>query len=466
MKKTWARLVRQPYFFAKRRPILTFLVLILVLFGLIYLGAQSRQPEDQEAAASLPKKVRVVNAGSEGEVTVIGEVLREGRVTVIAQTAGVMREIYQSEGELVRIGERLGYIASNYAGTSANVVQSEIAAKQLEQAKESYELQLETVGHQRELARVNAENASELRKIGREVLVNSQNAENDTAEALDNLNYQIEQLRNGSGGATQEQAIAELNQAKLQLSGSLAQLRGAVAQSEYANSEEQPPAELARLQLESTLKQLELQEMNLEIQRDLAGLQYKLAQVQLALAYPNTPIAGRLERIFVSENQVIQPGTPLFTVVGERETAKITARVDGSVAESASRVRNSKLVVGQEEIEVLPEYVSNSATDGSQYSMIFRLNEQETKKLNGREMVKIRIPIVSSEQRLLLPLEAVYVMEERADVFMLEEGKVVSKEVRLGKVMGDVVLVEEGLERGTEVIVDRNVVEGETVEKR
>ena len=445
---------------------MTFLVLILVLFGLIYWGAQNRIPEDQEKAASLPKKVSVVNAGSEGEVTVIGEVIREGRVTVVAQTAGVMREIYQSEGELVRIGERLGYIASNYAGTSANVVQSEIAAKQLEQAKESYELQLETVGQQRALARVNAENASELRKIGREVLVNSQNAANDTAEALDNLNYQIEQLRNGSGGATQEQAIAELNQAKLQLSGSLAQLRGAVAQSEYANSEEQPPAELARLQLESTLKQLELQEMNLEIQRDLAGLQYKLAQVQLALAYPNTPIAGRLERIFVSENQVIQPGTPLFTVVDERETAKITARVDGSVAESVSRVRNSKLVVGQEEIEVLPEYVSNSATDGSQYSMIFRLNEQETQKLNGREMVKIRIPIVSSEQRLLLPLEAVYVMEERADVFVLEEGKVVSKEVRLGKVLGDVVMVEEGLERGTEVIVDRNVVEGETVEKR
>jgi multidrug efflux pump subunit AcrA (membrane-fusion protein) len=364
---------------------------------------------------------------------------------------------------MVRAGERLGYIASNYAGTSANVAQSEIAAKQLEQANKGYELQLGLVGQQRDLARTNAENAAELRRIGGEVLVNSQNAANDTAEALDNINYQIEQLRKESD---QEQAIAELNQAKLQLSGSLAQLRSAVAQSEYANSEEQPPAELARLQLENTLKQLELQEMNLEIQRDLAGLQYKLAQVQLALAYPNTPIAGRVERIYVSKNQIIQPGEPLFTVVGERETAKITVRVDGSIAESASRVRNSELVVGQEEIEVLPEYISNSATDGNQYSMIFRLNEQETKKLNGREMVKIRIPIVSSGQKLFLPLEAVYVMEERADVFVIEDGKVVSKEVRLGKILGDVVEIEEGLERGKEVIVDRNVVEGETVERR
>ncbi|GIW59825.1 MAG: hypothetical protein KatS3mg087_0891 [Patescibacteria group bacterium] len=463
MKKTWARLVRQPYFFAKRRPILTFVVLMLVLFGLIYLGAQSRMPEEKEESASLPKKVRVVNAGSEGEVAAIGEVSREGRVTVVAQTAGVMQEIYQSEGEMVRVGERLGYIASNYAGTSANVVQSEIAAKQLEQANKGYELQLGLVGQQRDLALTNAENAAELRRIGSEVLVNSQNAANDTAEALDNINYQIEQLRKESG---QEQAIAELNQAKLQLSGSLAQLRSAVAQSEYANSEEQPPAELARLQLENTLKQLELQEMNLEIQRDLAGLQYKLAQVQLALAYPNTPIAGRVERIYVSKNQIIQPGEPLFTVVGERETAKITVRVDGSIAESASRVRNSELVVGQEKIEVLPEYISSSATDGNQYSMIFRLNEQETKKLNGREMVKIRIPIVSSGQKLFLPLEAVYVMEERADVFVIEDGKVVSKEVRLGKILGDVVEIEEGLERGKEVIVDRNVVEGETVERR
>jgi multidrug efflux pump subunit AcrA (membrane-fusion protein) len=463
MKKIWARLVRQPYFFAKRRPILSFLALMLVLFGLIYLGALSRVPEKKEELAATPKKVRVVNVGSEGEVVAIGKVGREGRVMIVAQTAGVMQEIYQSEGEMVRVGERLGYIASNYAGTSVSVVQSEIAAKQLEQVNKGYELQLGLVGQQRDLARASAENAAELRRIGREVLVNSENAANDTAEALDNINYQIEQLRKGSG---QEQAIAELNQAKLQLLGSLAQLRSAVAQSEYANSEERPPAELARLQLESTLKQLDLQEMNLKVQRDLAGLQYKLAQVQLALAYPSTPITGRVERIYVSKNQIVQPGEPLFVVVSERETAKVTVRVDGSIAKSASRVRNSKLVVEQEEIEVLPEYISNSATDGSQYSIVFRLNEQEAKKLNGREMVKIRIPIVSGEQKLFLPLEAVYVMEERADVFVIEEGRVVSKKVRLGKILGDVVEIEEGLERGKEVIVDRNVVEGELVEKR
>src|SRR4029077_10329622 len=87
--------------------------------------------------------------------------------------------------------------------------------------------------------------------------------------------------------------------------------------------------------------------------------------------------------------------------------------------------------------------------------------------LTDRDYIEIAIPIgyaQTNASTAYVPLEAVYQTQDAASLFIAEKGKAVSRHVVLGNVYGGYVSVVSGLKDGDQVIVTRNVVEGDRVE--
>jgi hypothetical protein len=62
-----------------------------------------------------------------------------------------------------------------------------------------------------------------------------------------------------------------------------------------------------------------------------------------------------------------------------------------------------------------------------------------------------------------IPLDAVFQTQDQSYVFVIQGGKAVSKSITTGQVVGGQVEVTSGLENKDQVILDRNVVAGDTV---
>lgn len=453
--------------FVSNRPLISFLVLIALLFGLIYAGSLSRnQKIDSNQKDAIAKTVDVYSVNSSSTIDATGTVKKTGEVTIVAQSAGIMQNIDAVVGKSVSRGSVLGYVSTSYGGGNVANIQKGIAQRQYQNAKNTYQDQLNLLNNQRDLAERAANQAEDLREISRLSLQDTRNLIGGNDQILETINKQLMELESINSDGTQSATISQLRQAKQQVESGQAQLRGALRQTEYSSNEESQPAELSNLQRDATLKQLGLQEKGLALSLEIAKLQSELASLQAALSYPSSPISGIVQRVFVKPYQSVQPGTPLFIIAGGNNSAEITVSVSRDTALMVSRSQSSQLIINNQEVAVTPKYVSTMATDAKMYSVTFHVDDEIAQSLSDGEMIRARLQLFSQQSNLFVPIDAVYQMEERADVFLIADGKVVSREVKLGEVYAGTVAVLSGLTSGDAVILDRTVVEGELVKPR
>ncbi len=62
-----------------------------------------------------------------------------------------------------------------------------------------------------------------------------------------------------------------------------------------------------------------------------------------------------------------------------------------------------------------------------------------------------------------VPLDSVFQTQDQAYLFVAKNGKAVSRKVKLGSVLGRFVEIESGLNNSDQVILDRNVIDGDSV---
>jgi hypothetical protein len=249
------------------------------------------------------------------------------------------------------------------------------------------------------------------------------------------------------------------------LSG-LNQLKSSLRNLEYQTDDNNPPAKLAESQKELTLKQLELQEKSLDLSKEISLLQLRLAQVNESMAYPSTPITGVVQKVHVSFGQAVQPGTPLVTIAGEGDCLKVQALVSRGVAESVSQLDSHQIKINGEWVDVMPTFVSTEATDMGRHTITYNLGEETVNKVGNSQRLEISLPIGYPDSNGVvpfIPIDAVYQTEDEAYVFVVDGEEAKSQEVKLGQVYGRFVVVEEGIEDSTQVILDRNVVDQEKI---
>lgn len=203
--------------------------------------------------------------------------------------------------------------------------------------------------------------------------------------------------------------------------------------------------------------------------RDVAEARLAGAKLQLDKARVRAPWTGQIAARYVEAGAFVAPGTPLFELV---DVSRIKVRAPAPAADVPL------LAVGQEvEVrvdaypgEVLRARIARLGAELDPRTRTLAL-EAEIANPGGRlrpgMLARLDVPRQELADALLVPLSAVVDLGGGTKaVWAVEQGRATRREVVLGPVIGEDVVIE-GLGRGTRVIVEGQhaVGEGQMVEE-
>ncbi len=451
----------------RTRPFLSFFIVIGLLFLIILtgnlIGNLGKKETKKEVTA---KPVEIYTIGDSPKVTLQGKVNQESVVEIIAQTPGIVSEVYVYEGSEVTAGQTLVSLSSNYQGGNAPGLQSQLAYNQYKNIKDTFDTQKEIINKQRELTEKSNNNTEELRKI-------SDSAEGDTRGLLELNENILETLSNTLDELEQNNAseaeILQAQQFKSQAQAGVNQLRNALKNLEYSTNTDNPPTKLSDLQKDISLKQLSVQEKALELSRETSRIQYNLSLIQASLMRPASPFHGTVEKVHVFPGQSVNPGTVIATVSSSNPQASLTVMVPQEIAESISRAQPSIFTISGKKVEIFPAYISSVATNKQLYTVLYNLPKEHVSKVSNNSFIPVEVPIGYADTVAsvpFIPIDSVFQSQNESYVFLEKNKKAVSQEITLGSVYGSYVEVTNGINNGDKIILNRSVVSGDKVSSK
>ncbi len=453
--------------FIQIKPFTSFFIVLGILLVLMVVGNVlfSPKPEIAKNQDSL-KKVQVYKIGSAPLVSYQGKVEKSGVTKIVAQMPGVVNYINVYEGQQVGAGVNILGLSTNYSGGNALSIARQIAGDQYQSAKDNYPTQKELIGKQKELANKSDENSDKLREIAR--------GANESTQGLIDLNTSILNTLAANQSALESLPKSDENDAKIlqvkstraQLIAGNNQLQLGLNNSNYANSDDNAPATIGNISKDVTVKQLELQEKALDLSLELSRLSFNMAQINEASMYPSAPFAGVIERLFVHPGDTVNPGTVIANLSGNTQHSEVVVLVSEGIAKNISTFESSVLTINGKEISMMPSYVSRDATNGNLYSVIYQLDDSFSANLTNGEYVDVKIPVGVADASNIdpfIPLDSVIQTQDEAFVYVVNNGKAEVKKIILGQIQGRFVEALTGLPKDAEIILDRNVIEGDKV---
>jgi len=439
--------------------------LLIVLLILIVAGSLLRREKEEEKAEKEAIPVSVFQVGETPRTRIIGQVEKENVYKISALASGIVQEIYVKEGDYIYKNANLAYISTNYQGGNAATIQRQLAEKQYNNVLDTFDKQVELIDKQKEVAEKTDKNADDLREINEKSIAETEEMIRLNEEILDYFDENI-RLYEATGSGQNRDLIYSAKQLKSTYLSALNQLKSSLRSLQYQTDNDNPPAVLSNLQKEATIKQLDLQEKSLKLNKEVSYLQYRLAQVNECLFYPSSVGSGIVQKVHVHVGDLVNPGMPLFTIKGEDSAFKIRANVSKKIADNINILEPSYVYVGGEKIEARPEFISTEATDGTLYNLSYIIPPNYSNRVADGENIGIEIPVGEQESGLAIPfvpIDAVYQSNSDSFVFVVKNGQAVSLKVELGEVFGSYAAVLGGIDESAQIILNRNVVEGDRV---
>ena len=447
--------------FIERKPFTSFLAVLLIFFILMVLGNLLFSPKPEiQSTQTAPKKISIYKLGSAPQITYQGKVEKSGVAKIVAQMPGIVQSVNVSEGQQIGAGTAIVSLSSNYQGGNAPGIQAQIAQTQYNNVKDTYNQQGDLIGKQKDLANKNHDNQVLMQQITNSSVIQTQGLVNLNNSIINSLNDAIAALPPGSSNLLplQEQ-LSQFQSAQNQANSSFQNLQIQANQASVDSAQEQHDV---------AVEQLDIQRKALDLNLEVSRLQSNLAAVNAANMYPSTPFSGTVNKIFVHVGDSVNPGTPIANISGGNQHVEIVVNVPQTTAKNISSIEPSIVTIDGKDIEIRPSFVSEDATDGVLYSIIYQLDDSLSSKLTDATYVDVRIPIgegdtINSDP--FIPLDAVVQTQEEAFVYVADNKNIARvKKVTLGNIQGKFVEVLSGLPPESKVILNRNVIEGDRVE--
>lgn len=453
--------------FIKRRPLGSFFITLGLLFLVIIIGHALNQPKPTKEAEVVTKSVKLYSIGEAPKATFQAKIEKAGVVKIMAQTSGIVQNIYVTEGTKVGKGKQLITLSTNYQGGNAPGIQAGIAQTQYQNVLDSFSRQKDAIQKQEDIARLTHDNVADQQTIANQSAGDTRSLITSNQSILDALNQQYTTDKNN--GVPQPTLIPEQSQINT-LQGAQNQLAASLRSLSAQADSSKPSGKLADTQRDLAVEQLEVQDKALDLNKEVSGLQAALAGVNADMMLPATPIAGTVERVFVRVGQQVSPGTVLATISAsadedDPQTIAI-ADVPQEIAQNISRLETSDLHLSTNTLHIKPYFVSSDATSGLLYSVFYTIPAKQINAVTDGQYISIDIPIGSVNTGSTIPfvpIDAVYQTQEANYLLLAEKNKAVSRKVTLGHVFGSFIEVTKGLTTGDQVILDRNVVDGDKV---
>lgn len=452
--------------FIQKKPFTSFFAVLALFLVLMIVGNVlfAPKPEMQEKV-SAPKKVSIYKLGSAPQVSLQGKVEKSGVIKIVAQAPGIVNSINVWEGQEIGAGTNILSLASNYSGGNVLSYARQISQTQFANVKDTFDTQKNVIAKQRESANKNKENADKLLEITNQSAIGTQALADLNKTIVDGLLANISFLESTNVGGANDAAILQAKQQISQFQSAMLQTNSSFQNLQVQAS--QNSKDISGLSFEIALKQLDIQEKALSMSLEVARLSYNMALVNEANMYPSTPFAGVVNKVFVHLGDSVNPGTVLANISGISQHVEIVVNVPESIAKNISSFEPSTLYIGKNVIKMLPTFVSKDATNGVLFSLIYQLDDSFASNLTDATFVNVSLPIGVADTTNIapfIPLDSVLQTESEAYVFIIENGKAKSQKITLGEIQGRFVEVLSGLPKDSQVIIDRNVIEGDRVQ--
>lgn len=228
---------------------------------------------------------------------------------------------------------------------------------------------------------------------------------------------------------------------------------------------------VSREELEASTKSLELakkklaqdiQQMEAEVERAKAAL--RVAEVELSYATLRAPISGIIASVSTQEGETVAVGlsAPTFVTIIDLDRLQVEAFVD--------EVDIGKITLGQKaafKVEAFPSIEIEGKVVGIYPKAILKENvvfyNVLVESLNSPEVTlrpemtaNVSIFLGSDDNALLIPAKSIKKSDGADIVYVLEKGKPVRREVRVGWKQGRFIEILEGLKEGDEVLEDHS----------
>lgn len=445
----------------RKRPVTGFLIVLALTFGIIVLGNLSNKPKMDENAEKIPaKQVEIYQIGTAPKIQLQGKVEKSGIVQIVAQTSGVVNKVIVKPGDKINRGNYLVNLSSNYNGANIPGLQAAMSKKQNDLVNSTYDSQKSVIDKQKQIAQSTSSNTDELRDISKKSL--------DDTKSMLSLNEEIlKQLDDNISSATTSASQFPYKQLKSQYLSATTQIKSQIRQLEYQTNTDKPPTQLANLQKEIAITQLDIQSKTLDLNKEISNIQLQLAYVAASYMNPSSPISGVVERVYVQYGQLVAPGTPIALISQTDPDPTVMVQVPREIAKKISMLESSVINVGPIIFTTTPSYISAEATDGQLYTAYFTIPESYASYVTDKSYITVEIPIGYPDTGSIIPfipLDAVFQTQDGASVNLFLNKKAKSRDLKLGQVYGRYVQVISGLTQGDQVILNRNIVEGDEIQ--
>jgi multidrug efflux pump subunit AcrA (membrane-fusion protein) len=191
------------------------------------------------------------------------------------------------------------------------------------------------------------------------------------------------------------------------------------------------------------------------IDRDVTGLEFKLAEV-------TSPIAGVISGVYLDRGAGVSPpnpspsmGTALVGVVN-MDTVIVTVDViekDISKVKLGQKAHIRVDAYPQEEFTGRVTSINPAIDLASRTAPVEITISNLNHKLNSGMFAQVEIVIGEKPKAILIPSYSILESEDQKSVYVVENGKAVSRVVEIGNYQGDSVEVISGLKSGDTLIV-------------
>ncbi len=447
--------------FYKNNQLKTIAGVFAILLILILASQFIKNSDNQDTTTqTTPLQVETLTIGqSDLTESTVGTVKNHSAITLVAQTAGPISKIYTQEGAKIKQGAWITHQSTGYNTGNAASIQRQLAQKNLEIAEESLKNTTEVVSKNRELANKNRDNTEELRKISDESL-------GATRSQIDTIKAVIDKINSDIAASTDPDEIQGLKQQLASFQGSLNQAESGLKNLEYSVDTDNPPTALANLNKDIVYLSTELQLKTAALSKDIASLNLKAAQISESLATVSAPFSATVERIYVDQGQYLTPGTPVAKITGSTDL-QIISLVSANTANQIDTQQPIVLDLQGNTHNLNLYHVSNTPTAGNLYEIIITVPAYLKDTLAEGTTTNLTLPLqtITASDSFFIPLDAVFVTNNSHFVYILEDNQAKRRILQPGSIIGSKIEVKSGLLTGDIIILNRQVIENQTVEQ-
>lgn len=447
----------------RKRKLLTGSLLVLMLLVLILTGCQAGQTSAAEdAEKETPVKIAIIKKGTLNiEHDVIATARANVQVSVVPKIAGELVELQVKKGEDVEKGAVLGKVDSkdlqNAYQTEKTVVDQ--SNSQLESAlisKMQAEDAIKNANLQLQQAELSLKQAGEGQNSG----VDNSTISLEQARVNENqakANYErMSALFSDGVVSKQEYEQAENALAQAELTSQQAELSVENANSNTNIELAEQQVEQAKMAVVNAERQLELAEVNVkQAKTSITQSELRVQQAMDRLEDTNiiAPQSGQVVAVNAEIGELISSAAPFITIVS-LDPVKATASISANqlrLFEVGKEIPIEVLALGEEKVATVG-YISSVADEAGLYTVEANI-ANPSKTIKPGMITKFLIEEKVVEKELLVPTEAILEKGGRTYLFVVEDGRVVEKDVDILQAQSELTAVKADIQENTQVVI-------------